>query len=111
MGKKKPPYAPRPGNTSANAEVISNATGPRTTAGKSRVRYNALRHGVFSSKLVVSDRDRETFDQLHDELRKQLKPDTALLQLAFQRVVTAAWRYRQAIEMESGRLRPQENSD
>lgn len=113
MVKKKPSQSP--GDNSADpkdtGELISRATGPRTTAGKSRVRDNALKHGVFSSRLVVSDQDKETFDNLQDELSEQLRPNTAILQLAFQRVLTAAWRYRQAIEMESGRLRPQLNSD
>jgi len=111
MGKKKPPSGLPRDHTSVKGEVVSRATGPRTYAGKSRVRYNALKHGVFSSKLLVSDEDREVFDTLQEELREQLKPDTAILQLAFQRVVTAFWRYRQAIAMESARLKPQADSD
>lgn len=84
--------------------VVNPSTGPRTTAGKRRMRYNALKEGVFSSKLVVSEQDKETFAVLESELWTQLKPDTVILELAFQRVLTAAWRYRQAIAMESRRL-------
>jgi len=68
------------------------------------MRYNALKEGVFSSKLVVSDQDKETFTALKSELWTLLKPDTVIMELAFQRVLTAAWRYRQAIAMESRRL-------
>jgi len=110
---KKPPSQSRGENSADDkdrGEVISRATGPRTTAGKSRVRYNALKHGVFSSRLVVSERDKESFETLEDDLRKQLRPDTAILKLAFQRVVTAAWRFRQAVEMEARRTQLQPES-
>ena len=83
------------------------ASGPKTAAGKRRVRFNALSHGFFSKELVVREPDKAEFEALEKGIRTQLNPATALQHLAAERVVSAAWRYKLALRMEAIRLKPQ----
>jgi hypothetical protein len=88
-----------------------NAGGPKTPAGKRRVRFNARTHGFFSKELVVPEEDRAEFEALKDGIETHLKPASQLQQLAVERVVSAAWRHKLALRMEGRRLKPQLETD
>jgi len=79
--------------------------GPKTAAGKRRVRLNALTHGFFTHELVVKEIDKAEFDALREAIRTQLRPTTTMRSLACDRVVTATWRFKLALRMEMERIR------
>jgi hypothetical protein len=98
-----PPSTP---DNNGNKPGSKNASGPKTPAGKSRVRFNARTHGFFAKELVVLDEDRADFESLKKKIRTELKPTTLMQQLAVERVVSATWRHKLALRMEARRLKP-----
>jgi hypothetical protein len=85
----------------ANLQNPPKGTGPRTPRGKSHSRRNALKHGFYSRELLVSEADAPELEALRRQLEAQLKPATPMQWLAFDNVVTCAWRPRSAIRLES----------
>ncbi len=74
-----------PGNTTSSTEPRLSAAersrqngrkskGPRTEAGKERVRYNALKHGITAKSLLLPGEDRSEFEA---RLRCAPQPDAA----------------------------------
>jgi hypothetical protein len=55
-----------------------NSTGPRTAAGKSRVRRNAVTHGLYAKPAILPTEDKTQCDRFLDDLRQQLQPDGPL---------------------------------
>lgn len=70
--------ATSPARRAANRANARKSTGPRTQAGKARSRANAVTHGLFCRRLLVSSaslRERpEESDALHQAWRSELKP-------------------------------------
>jgi hypothetical protein len=73
------------------------AGGPRTPAGKAKSRRNARSHGIFCTALTMTAGEKSDFDKFQSQLRSELKPSGALLELLFDDVVTAAWQLKTAI--------------
>src|SRR5258708_828542 len=61
--------------TEANRLNAQHSTGPRTSEGKSAVRFNALKHGIFSEGHTVIREDRNDFDALRDDYLRRFQPD------------------------------------
>jgi hypothetical protein len=78
----------------------SKSTGPRTPRGKSYSRHNALKHGLYSKELLVSEADRPEFGELSVALMAQLKPSTTFQRLAFDYIVVCHWRSKLALRLE-----------
>jgi hypothetical protein len=97
-------------DNNGNKPASKNASGPKTPAGRRRVRLNARTHGFYSRELVVTLEDTAEFEALKKGIRTNLKPTTQLQLLGFERVVSAAWRCKLALRMEARRLRPQLDS-
>ena len=58
----------------ANRENAKKSTGPRTAAGKARVRRNASRHGLCNTIAVMSDENRKKFEDLLAQLKEEHHP-------------------------------------
>jgi hypothetical protein len=85
----------------ANRRVAtSKAGGPKTAEGKRRVRHNALQHGFFSKQLIVRESEKPEFEMLRSSLLAELEPRTTMQMIAFERLLCASWRVRQALRME-----------
>lgn len=80
--------------------------GPKTPAGKRRVRLNSRKHGFFSQELAVSEEDRAEFETMKKGIRSSLRSASFLQQLAVDDVVTNCWRRMLAYRMERRRLMP-----
>jgi len=56
----------------ANRDNAQKSTGPKTVQGKSYSSRNAMKHGLFSKELVITDgpqkEDREKFELLLEDL-------------------------------------------
>ena len=64
----------------ANQNNAKKSTGPVTVQGKQTVANNALKHGVFSKTLILTDEDPTEYKSLLDQLLKELHPSGLLEQ-------------------------------
>src|SRR5271170_3593125 len=64
--------SPRLTRAESNRRNSQKSTGPRTQAGKDKVRYNGLKHGMTARSTVLPGEDLTKFEsacrQLHDDL-------------------------------------------
>jgi hypothetical protein len=82
----------------ANAQ---NSTGPRTEAGKAKVRYNALRHGLLSEKVLYAHEEPQKYRRFAEKMQTELDPQGAVEELLTERIVTSAWRLRRCLWIET----------
>jgi hypothetical protein len=61
--------------TEANRRNAQKSSGPRTDAGKARVSRNATRHGLCNTIAVMSDENREEFEDMLNSLNEEHQPD------------------------------------
>ncbi|MFN7937823.1 MAG: hypothetical protein U0R19_31125 [Bryobacteraceae bacterium] len=73
----------------ANAQL---STGPRSPEGKSSSSQNALKHGLSSQYVPLSESERPQFEALEADFRREVKPSGALQECVFQDLVAAAWK-------------------
>ena len=85
----------------ANAANARLSTGPQTDEGKARSSQNARTHGLTAAQLVIAAEDREEFDELHAELKADIRPQGALQQILFDQLVACAWNLRRIRRMET----------
>jgi hypothetical protein len=57
-----------------NRENARHSTGPRTEAGKSRSRRNALKHGLRAEKLALPNEDPKELAAREEEFRAHYNP-------------------------------------
>ncbi len=88
----------------ANRLNAIESTGPRTAAGKERASRNALRHGLFSSRLLLEGEDPEEFGRLLVDLHETLRPVGTIEQAILERIAVNLWRQRRLVEAETARL-------
>jgi hypothetical protein len=81
--------------------------GPKTAHGKKHSSRNARRHGLFAVEFSFSTEDEAKFTKLSSGLRKDLKPEGALLDFLFSDLVACAWRIPVALRYEQQELAKQ----
>ena len=65
---------------SANQSNAQKSTGPITEEGKAKVANNAIKHGLFSKRLILSDEDPVEYQTLFQQLQSELAPTGILEQ-------------------------------
>jgi hypothetical protein len=80
------------------------ATGPRTSAGKERIKNNALKHGIFSKVALLKNESRPEFDSLLDGLFEDLQPIGMLERILVEKLATNLWRRRRALIAEGAEI-------
>jgi hypothetical protein len=86
----------------SNRRNARRSTGPRTAAGKERVRLNALSHGLTAQTAVLPDEDPTAFVQQQDALMGVFNPrDDVELKLA-ETFVLATWKRDRCTRAETG---------
>jgi hypothetical protein len=97
-----------PRQLEANRENAKKSTGPRTAEGKLVSRRNALKHGLYTKDLVIrSGQGKENpreFQQLFENLRKDLQPEGQLEELQVVKIAIAHWQLRRALRAEAGEI-------
>jgi hypothetical protein len=88
----------------ANRKNALESTGPKTPRGQRYSRCNALKHGFYSRELLVSEADQPEFEELRQPLRAQYEPATTMQLLAFDTIVSCAWRCKLGIRLERRQL-------
>ena len=82
-----------PAKLAANRRNGQKSKGPKTEEGKSLSRWNALKHGVLSQRLVVlNDNDGQTYTLLLENLRRDLNPGNTLEEILVEKIAMAYWR-------------------
>ena len=78
----------------ANRKNAQKSTGPRDT---SKTRFNAIKHGVLSSQMHLSDEEWIEFQGLRDSLVEALQPKGILQEFALDELVSLRWRHRRLV--------------
>lgn len=98
----------------ANRENSKHSTGPKTGAGKTWIRYNALKHGLYASDVVIRQGDgkenQEEFDILLEGLRRAWNPRDVMQEVQVRTIAEAEWRLRRAARAEVGEIRRRTDS-
>src|SRR5437764_5089440 len=84
----------------ANRRNAQLSTGPKTAEGKARCAKNATRHGLTGHVNVMTEEDREAFDDVSERMTKDLNPQGEMeVQLAL-RIAKDTWRLNRASNVE-----------
>ena len=76
-----------PARVAANRRNAQKSTGPRTSEGKARSRWNAVQHGLLAKRLFTRDEsDRSSFDHLLESLREDWQPDGTLEEILLEKI-------------------------
>ena len=94
-----------PAKLEANQRNAKRSTGPRTDRGKRSSRRNAMRHGILTSTLLISDgraeEDAAEFQQLLCTLRKDLEPVGELEEMMVEMIAICSWRLQRGLRFEA----------
>ena len=80
------------------------ATGPKSSEGKAKSSGNAIRHGILSSRALLSDEDPHEFDALLADLAETLRPSGAIEQSLLERIAITIWRQARLVRAETSSL-------
>ena len=86
---------------SANQINAQKSTGPITEEGKANVANNAIKHGLFSKRLILSDEDPVEYQILFQQLQSELAPSGVLEHTLTERIAISLWRQKRLIRAES----------
>ena len=93
----------------ANRRNAAKSTGPKTAAGKSVSRWNALKFGLWAREVVISGgrgrEDSTEFQALLAQLEQDLQPVGILEQMQVERIAVCYWRLKRAARAEVGEIR------
>jgi hypothetical protein len=87
--------------TAANQANAQHSTGPRSSAGKAAVAQNARTHGLTASRPVILPGDQPVFDSLSESLRASLRPEGAMEEILFGRILHSAWNLQRIDRLEA----------
>jgi hypothetical protein len=85
----------------SNRANASHSTGPKTEAGKSRVRLNALRHGFRAEDLVLPAEDARQFEAFRQAWHDDWKPCNQVRFQLVEQLVADSWRLRRCVRVET----------
>src|SRR5262249_8703981 len=80
-----------PQQIAANRRNAQKSTGPKTPEGKDRVRFNALKHGMTASTVVLPHEDPDAFLQRMAAWKASYQPQDDIEDYLVDRAVTASW--------------------
>lgn len=74
--------------------------GVKTEEGKAVSKYNALKHGLLSEKVLIGKESKGELEELDKKVREDLKPRSEIEMLLVDRMVANFWRLRRAMTKE-----------
>jgi hypothetical protein len=92
-----------PARTAADAANAANAkfsTGPRTPEGKDRIKFNALKTGLYARTVVLPDEDLPYYESLGAGLRKDYQPQSDSERELVLTIQNTMWRLSRVVELE-----------
>ena len=75
----------------ANRRNAQKSTGPRTVEGKSKVKLNALKHGMTAATVVLPHEDAAAYERRLETWTRELNPPGEMGQYLAERVVRISW--------------------
>ena len=88
----------------ANQANCKKSTGANTTNGKLAVASNAIKHGLFAQRLILTDENLDEYAQLIDGLLTSLNPVGTLEQLLVEKIAVATWKQLRLTKAESASI-------
>ena len=88
----------------ANRLNAARSSGPRTVAGKEKTKFNATRHGLTSTQVVLFTEDKEDFEALRRQFHDEHKPAGKTGETLVDEIAQCWWRLQRARMHESGAL-------
>jgi hypothetical protein len=82
-------------------------SGPKTEAGRQRIRLNALKHGLCAKSVIVPGESPEEYDDMRADLLDQFKPDTPQEQMLVDQLAQSYWALLRARRKETELLASQ----
>jgi hypothetical protein len=86
---------------STNAANAQFSTGPTSSAGKDRVKFNALKTGLFARTIVLPGEQQSDYEALGAHLNDAWLPRTDAERELVITIQSTTWRISRAVEMES----------
>ena len=86
----------------ANRQNAMKSTGPRTAAGKSVARMNAVSHGLRAEHILIPGEDENEFGQLKEQFFEQFQPEGVLEEQLVDEILAGFWRKRRLVRVEAG---------
>jgi hypothetical protein len=86
----------------ANRKNAKRSSGPTTAAGKTKVRYNAMKHGLLAEAALLPDEDEATFRDFSARIRTDLRPVGEMESILADRITNILWRLRRFNHVETG---------
>ncbi len=74
--------------------------GVKTEEGKAISKYNALKHGLLTEMVLLSNEDENALIELNKRLRSDLKPSAELESILVDRIVANTWRLGRVMKIE-----------
>jgi hypothetical protein len=78
--------------------------GPKTRHGKKRSSRNSLKHGIFSSVVLLEDEPAAQFDLLLQGFRNDFQPEGVVEETLVEQLATSKWRYRRMLAAERAEI-------
>lgn len=75
--------------------------GVKTEAGKEISKYNAIKHGLLSEKVVLPEEDYDNYDELETSLKEQMNPADQIEAVLVERIASNIWRLQRLMKIES----------
>jgi hypothetical protein len=96
--------ANRPSRAEINRRNAQKSTGPRTLGGKNRSKFNAVKHGMTATTLVLPGEDPQKLQIRLETWTDQLQPQNDLEQFLLEQAVHSSWKLERAERAELARL-------
>jgi hypothetical protein len=103
---KKRPVSTR--KIQANRENSRRSTGPTSLAGKNRVRWNSLKHGLLVKALflvVIDGEERAAFFRFLKAFRRDLQPVGMLEEMHVEGAAVSYWLIQRSLRCEGGEIK------
>ena len=75
--------------------------GVKTEEGKAVVRFNALKHGLLSQRVVLPGEDQHAFDELSESFIAALQPEGPFEYILVDIIVSTYWRMARVVTLEA----------
>jgi len=96
-------------NKRAKANRKKASLGPRSEQGRAAVKWNALKHGLFSREVLIRKGDgkenKAEYDELAESMRKDLQPNGEFEEVLVDRIIACCWRLKRVVRYETAVLR------
>src|SRR5271154_7457190 len=95
-------------STSPAQIAAKKSTGPKTAAGRNASKMNALKHGIFSTEVLVCgnhiQEDPDEFAAIHQRLGEDYLPVGVAEEMLVDQLLTTFWRLRRLQKAEAGEI-------